>query len=82
VRPYKGGEIVMGWRQIPQTSPRAVMAREKIKPLTRIHVVQVRVRIKSTGSQTSRSRIVSHRTFSEGRGCREDRGGDSFQTSH
>jgi hypothetical protein len=65
VRPYKGGEIVMGWRQIPQTSPRAVMAREKIKPLTRIHVVQVRAGIKCTGLYSSRSRIVSHRTFSD-----------------
>jgi hypothetical protein len=35
----------MDWRQIPQTSPRAVMAREKIKPLTRIHMLQVRVEI-------------------------------------
>jgi hypothetical protein len=33
----------MDWRQIPQTSSRAVMAREKIKPFTRIHVMQVRV---------------------------------------
>jgi hypothetical protein len=55
----------MGWRQIPQTSPRAVMAREKIKPLTRIHVVQVRAGIKCTGLYSSRSRIVSHRTFSD-----------------
>jgi hypothetical protein len=72
----------MIWRQIPQTSPGAVMAREKIKPLTKIHVVQVRVGIRSTGSYPSRSRWVSHRTFSEGRGCRDDRGGNSLQTSH
>jgi hypothetical protein len=37
----------MGWRQIPQSSPRAVMARENINPLTRIHVMQVRVEIHS-----------------------------------
>jgi hypothetical protein len=61
VRPYKGGELVIVWHQ----SPRAVMAREKIKPFARIHVVQVRVEIRSTGSYPSRSRIVSHRTFSD-----------------
>jgi hypothetical protein len=72
----------MGWRQIPQTSPRAVMAREKVKPLTRIHLVQVRVGIKCTGSYPSRSRIISHRTFSDRRGYREGRGGNSFQSSH
>jgi hypothetical protein len=79
VRQYKGGELVMIWRQIPQTSPRAVIAREKIKPLTGILVVQVRVGFRPIGSYSSRSRIVSHRTFSEARGSREDKGGESLK---
>jgi hypothetical protein len=82
MRSHKGRRLVMARRQSPPRSPQAVIATELSNPLTKIHVVQVRVGIRPEVSYPSRSKTVSHRTFSETRGYREDRGGNSFETSH